>query len=203
MQNSARSAGPPASIAVAHRGWFAREWMPERNYEVRQNVTIDDLRRMFAEQAESKGQAKLFKHRCTPVPPTLPTKRPHLESTARMSLYSLPNPQITTIDSQQFLIAQSTSQLPRQSIDRLIMPSQHSPLFLGRTSSLSAQSMSFGVHHVSTELHHPLPIHATKFAQFVTSLDTPRSPMSIPQRPIAPRRSSAQILAAMAMKFQA
>jgi hypothetical protein len=75
---------PP--LPTAPSGWFSRQWMPERNYEVRRDVTMDDFRRMFAKKKEENAQAEASKPTHSPPTPCEPTpKRRRIEHQASAS----------------------------------------------------------------------------------------------------------------------
>ncbi|KAG8763630.1 hypothetical protein FRC12_008479 [Ceratobasidium sp. 428] len=187
-------AGPATPPPTAPRGWW-HDYLPERNYEYRQNVTMDDFRRMFAKPAaanvDQAGSSKRARS-STPVAPS--PKRPRLNDSA--GTRPTPAPEVPSSPDPLHFAPQPLA----RPVGRLIVPSQRpippsSPLHTQRTSASFTPSNRAPTF---PRLQHPLPVrpHGLGFGfaprnyervALALSLARPRAPQPSSARPLVDR----------------
>ncbi|KAG8679935.1 hypothetical protein FRC09_018614, partial [Ceratobasidium sp. 395] len=183
-------AGPAIPPPTAPRGWW-HDYLPERDYEVRQNVTMDDFRRMFAkpavENVDQAGSSKRTRS-STPAPPP---KRPRLNDTDEThpvtALEAPPSPHPPHFAPQP----------PARPVGRLFVPSQRPapPSLPPHTQRMTASLSRSDQAPTFPRLQHPLPVrpHGLTFGFAPCNYERVALALSL-ERPRVPQPSSVPFL---------
>ncbi|KAG9120324.1 hypothetical protein FRC07_004225, partial [Ceratobasidium sp. 392] len=191
VQGPAAPATPPPTTP---RGWW-HDYLPEHNYEVRQNVTMDDFRRMFAKPAtENVDQAGSSKRTRSSTPIAPSPKRPRLNNNTEThpvpALEAPPPPHPLHFAPQPLA----------QPVGRIFVPSQRPapPSLPPHTQRMSASLAQCNLAPAASRLQHPSPVrpHGSMLGfaprnyervALALSLERPRAPQPSSARPLVDR----------------